>query len=174
MNEHAYQHYFAYLRQVRTGERVLPMGKQIHHSVESGLYTVFPHQLLLLGGGHTAKDWQLKWSQGFGPFAYRAVEFSNFLTVPVYGPCQFLVGGSSAAGAVQVTDLQSGYDVSPSLPPEKSGQILRVTVPTGGYRPIRLTALTPGIVFHGIETREPQPTMTDFQFDYSSLPKVSV
>ncbi len=170
VNEHAYQHFFAYLRQVRTGQRVLPMGKQIHHAVEISLYTVFPHQIPLLGGSFD-DCWSLKWSQGFGPFAYRAGRPAA-LTVPVYGPCQMLAGGGPDGGQVQVTDLQSGYDVSPSLPPEKSGQILRVTVPTGGYRPIRLTALTPGIVFHGIETREPQPILTDYQFDYGKLPRV--
>jgi hypothetical protein len=168
-DDQAYQQFFAHLRQVRTGARILPMGKQIHHNPESGIYTVFPHQIPLLGGSYGGK-WTLKWSQGLGPFAYRASENATCV-VPVYGPCQVLVGGSPNGGHALI-DAGDGYAVRPQLPPEKSGQILRVTVPTGGYRPIRLTALTPGIVFHGIETREPQPTLTEYQFDYSSLPKV--
>ncbi len=155
-----------------------PIGDRIQNT--GGTRTYFPHQLAGIGAQHTG-DWRLKWAQGFGPFVWEAAttsvehwergiyrEVHCVLEVPVLGPCEFLVGGQ---GKVKVTDTLSGYTCSPDLSP--SGGILQVSVPSGvQYRTIKLKALTPGVCFYGIRTREPQPWLTGYRFDHSQLPKV--
>ena len=75
-------------------------------------------------------------------------------------------------GKVLVEDEQSGFKVSPHLEPEGSnGQVLSLMVPSGlNYRNIRITALTPGCVFYGLQTREKQPYLPQVSFDHSTLP----
>jgi hypothetical protein len=54
-----------------------------------------------------------------------------------------------AGGRVEITDLHSGYEVSPELPPEgDQQQVLQLMVPGAVmHRVVRLRALTPGVVF---------------------------
>ena len=148
-----------------------------------GTYTIFPHQIPGIGGTYSG-DWRLKWAQGFGPFVWKSSEplshewrgvggdFTSLdfasLEVPVLGPCEFLVGGT---GRVKVTDTHSGYTCSPDVA-SAGGGILQVSVPAGvSYRTIRMEALTPGVCFYGIRTREPQPWLTGYRFDYGQLPR---
>ena len=150
-----------------------------------GTYTIFPHQIPGIGGTYSG-DWRLKWAQGFGPFVWESGEgveyeitskgdevvkgrYGGILEVPVLGPCEFLVGGQ---GHVRVTDTHSGYTCAPNVS-SAGGGILQVAVPSGvSYRTVRLEALTPGVCFYGIRTREPQPWLTGYRFDHSCLPRV--
>jgi hypothetical protein len=66
-----------------------------------------------------------------------------------------------------------GYTNDPILLPENQQGIIAVTVPAGvSYRKIRLTALTPGVIFYGLKTNEFQPFEADWHFDHSVLPPV--
>jgi hypothetical protein len=95
--------------------------------------------------------------------------------VPITGPCDVFVSGGKAGGTVEIIDKHSGYQAAPELPPEgPNGQVLQLSVPGSVmHREIALRALTPGVVFYGIKTREPQPTCPHWTFDHSQLPGVA-
>ena len=164
-------------------------GMPFHFAPES-YWTVFPHQIASLAGEY-AGPWKLKWMQGFGPFAWKAGDALDYpfyetkpyssepqeqmptLTVPISGPCSIMVSGGEKGGKVEVEDLHSGYKVSPELPAEgPSTQILNLPVPAAGHREIRLTMLTPGTMFYGLQTREPQAWLPRVVFNHSMLPPV--
>lgn len=164
----------------------LPNRTQFHQH-DDGSWLIFPHQIAAIGGKYEG-DWRLKWAQGYGPFAYRAdrspeMEIPGIiptwstgsfptLTVPVSGPCSFMVSGGEKGGRVKIEDTASGYTVDPLLPPEGTNtSVLNLAVPSGvSYRDVRLTMLTPGCVFYGLQTREPQPCLMNVSFDHNTLP----
>ncbi len=170
-NDLAFEKFVGYTHQIRNGTRYPGIHGRLQCS--QGTYTIFPHQVPGIGGVYSG-DWRLKWSQGFGPFVWEADDHHEFelwhhpiLEVPILGPCEFLVGGT---GKVRVTDTHSGYSIV-SSPADVGGGIMQVSVPSGvSYRIIRLEALTPGIGFYGIRSREPQPWLTGYRFDHSQLP----
>jgi hypothetical protein len=130
----------------------------------------FAHQLGTIAGGPT---WQGKseliWSQGFGPFAYRAGPGGMSLAVRLSGSCSFLVTGGNTGGKVIVEDLRSGFRIGPELPAESP--IIEVVVP-GSPVPRELkVSFDEGTVFSGIQTVEPQMLDTTFRFDWHQLPE---
>jgi hypothetical protein len=143
-------------------------------------YTIFPHQVATFGGLYEG-DWRLKFSQGFGPFVWKAGEVveddvlgSMFVTpaftIPLSGPVDFLVSGGADGGQVELVDTYSGYTIRPTLPPEK---VVSLPCPASvSYRQLRLTMLTPGCCFYGIRSREQQPRIPGVAFDWHTLPKV--
>jgi hypothetical protein len=164
----------------------------------AGSWTIFPHQIPGIGGRYSGSSrdsgtgWRLKWCQGFGPFVWESYE-SDFpfhittsdgvttkqvptLEVPILGPCEILLAGG---GKARVTDTHSGYSIE-SSPADAGGNILQVPIPSGvSYRTIRVEALprdrgvNPGVGFYGIRTREPQPWLTGYRFDWNCLPRAS-
>jgi hypothetical protein len=140
------------------------------HDPASGTFTYFAHQVEGLGARYGG-DWRLNFSQGFGPFGWRAGESDEpVVTIPLSGAVELLASGGKQGGSVCVEDMQSGYAVSPALPPN---DLVSLPVPASvSYRDIRLTALTPGIVFYGVRSREPQPFLPQWRFDWSKLPGV--
>lgn len=173
------------LKEILIGEYSLGIQTQFHFNSDNGTWTYFPHQMHMLGGRYEG-DWHLKEARGWGTFAWKAgdpVEFVNrghgdvgeiytSLTVPVFGSCAVLVSGGATGGKVEVVDEHSGFKADPELPPEDKG-ILQLMVPGGmTSRTLRITALTPGCVFYGIQTREQQPFDPSATFDYSNLPPV--
>lgn len=143
------------------------------YQAADGSRAIFPHQVASFGGKF-AGDWQLKWAQGFGPFAWKARlswEAPAMLTVPISGPCTFLVSGGEKGGKAEIVDKASGYKVSPDLPPEQNMQhVLSLPVPAGiSYREIVLTT-TPGVTFYGIQVRDPQPWLPEVKFTHATLP----
>lgn len=156
--------------------RVADRGGVPFHQSEDGSWTVFPHQVAALDGKYDG-DWRLKWSQGFGPFAYKTPDAMAEMWLPTLhirlsGACSFLVSGGKEGGRVKVEDKHSGYTAEPLLPPEgDNGQILNLQVPGGVVsREIVLTMLSPGTCFYGIMTREAQMWNPQFTFDHSMLP----
>lgn len=134
-------------------------------SLNGGATLTFPHQLDAVRIG----DWRLKWSQGLGPFSYRA-ESEAVLAFWAFGPCVILVSGGERAAKIKILDHGSGYEIDPEVPPAEHG-ITQLAVPGGvSYREIEITC-GEGAVFYGIQTQEPQPT-TNRKFDYSVLPPV--
>lgn len=144
-----------------------------------GVTTIYPHQFGRLGAKWEG-DWLLKWSQGFGPFAWKAgtVEVDGnsvrdpALTLPLIGACELLVGGGQKGGQVEIVDTGSGYVLRPTLLPDTEGQVMSLQVPAVmRLREVRLTALSEGIVIYGLRTRNPQPIVSAARgFDHNYLP----
>lgn len=134
-----------------------------------GTRIYFAHQLSLPTYRRKG-DWRLKWSQGFGPFVWRANEDGCRLQLPLFGPATFLVSGGAKGAKVSITDTESGYEITPDIPPGEM-QIAQLQMPAGmSYREIVMTC-SEGAIFYGVQTTEPQPT-TNHKFDYHSLPPV--
>lgn len=175
-NDAAFDTFVSRTELIRNGRMALPVS--LFQRGETSDYMIFPHQIELLGGGYEG-EWQLKWSQGFGPFSWKAAndeksptEFSH-VNIPLSGPCTLLVSGGDSGGRINVRDEMSGFDMDLDIVPEgDQQQVMQVQVPAGiSYRNIKLTALTPGIVFYGMQVHEPQPVFPDFSFNHSMLAK---
>lgn len=183
IDDYAFQLYCDRTQAIREG-KFAPAWPGLFH-VEPGCSVIFPHQLPYIGSLYSG-DWLLKWTMGFGPFAWKAGEERYWerpdgrptgglfprLDVPILGPCDLLVSGGDAGGKVHVIDKSSGFEAAPNLQPEgDQGQVLALNVPSScGYREIELTALTPGTVFYGIKCYNPQPYNPSLSFDHSWLP----
>ena len=184
-DEAAFGVYRERTRKIRAGE-----WRPAHdHFLRDGTGTIiFPHQVREIGGTFTG-DWRLKWTMGFGPFAYRAGDGGEFpfyhtpplssvpelqhpqLTVPVAGAVDFLVSGGPDGGLFRVDD-DTGFSASPELPPGDD-KVVSVHVPAGvNYRHVMLTALNPGVIFYGLRVRDPQPVFPQVVFDHDILPGV--
>lgn len=158
------------------GTSNITVSNAIHQDV-LGNFTIFPHQIHKLGGSYgngasAESGWKLQWTQGFGPFSWRASAVGDSLIVSLSGHVEFLVSGGPTGAQVEVIDYHSGFTCNPVLAPEGSStQIMAIAVPASvSYREVRLTALTPGAVFYGIRTREPQMLYHGTRFDHSFLP----
>jgi hypothetical protein len=131
----------------------------------------YPHQLGYLAGGPT---WQgtleLMWSQGFGPFAYRAGPGGASLSVRISGSCSFLATGGDAGAKVRIADTRSGFNFAPQLPPALP-QHASITVPGGPISRAITMEMDEGAVFCGLSTTEPQMLDSTFRFDWSQLPE---
>ena len=135
---------------------------------ESTLF--FPHQVGMLQSTYQG-NWRLKWTQGWGPFSYRAGPGGASLSVHIAGSGSFHLSGGEAGAGAMLTDTRSGFRAEPQLPPE-SGGMISATVP-GQYVPRTVTLrLDEGGVFHGLETQGIQLIDPAFRFDYSVLPGV--
>lgn len=183
----AFQRYVDSLDDVREGRLQLGVDPKFHLDAANGTQTIFPHQIQMVGGSYSG-DWKLKEVRGFGTFGWVAgdrasdekiivqeikIEFDNpTVTVPVFGSCSILVSGGKNGGKVEVVDEGSGFTASPEMPPEGDAtQVLQLMVPAGiAYRNIRITALSAGVIFYGLQTREKQPFLPNVSFDHSVLP----
>lgn len=176
-SDEAFAIYRDRLQQIRQGTLQPGVNAPFYHDAQG--YTVFPHQIPAIGGVYRG-DWRVRDFQGFGPFCWKAayptagemLRNSTALYVPISGPCDFLVSGGAEGGKVRVEDEQSGYCAEPDLMPEgQQGNVMALSVPgSAGYRDIRLTAMTPGVCFFGIRTREMQPWQPQVRFAHSTLP----
>jgi hypothetical protein len=168
-NDPSFETYRDTLANIRQGKIKLDGPNKIHRSEGGMLF--FPHQLGYLAGG---PSWQgtteLKWSQCFGPFAYRAGLGGASLSVRVSGSCSFLVTGGLAGSKVDIRDTRSGFKFVPDLPPEGDNPI-SINVP-GGPVPRQVTMdMSEGAVFYGLQTSEPQMLDTTFRFSWDQLPE---
>ena len=174
-NDKAFEQYWRNRDWLRTSHLQLGVETKFHFDVANATWTHFPHQMQMLGGTYVG-DWRLKEVRGFGTFGWIAgAEIDSFgpsLVVPIFGSCAVLVSGGKTGGKVEVTDEQSGFKATPELPSEgEQGQVLQLMVPGNlNLRNIKITALTPGCVFYGIQTREKQPFLPNVGFDHSMLP----
>jgi len=155
------------------------------------VWTIFPHQISTLGGSYSG-DWRFKWSIGWGCFTWKSgsvpkskrkangggdprgdmttVDTFPMVTIPCIGPVDLVVSGGETGGRVRVEDELSGFSCEPELVPEGTGQVLQLAVPGAmGYRNVKLTALTSGVCFYGVRSREAQPYVPA-PFDFYSLP----
>src|SRR5262249_30543635 len=84
-DDKAFDRFCERTRMIRNGSLVLPATTP-QFSSDMATHAFFPHQIGLLNGSCEG-EWRLKWSQGFGPFAWRAVEPGAVVEVDVQGPC---------------------------------------------------------------------------------------
>jgi hypothetical protein len=164
-NENAFALFVARTAEIRAGTWRPDAIKPIQEAY--GTYTYFAHQLphLVWSNG-----WKLKWSQGLGPFAWRADMNHCTIKVRLFGPVTFLISGGKSGAHIVLTDTDSGYEITPDLPTGEQ-QIAQIQMPSGlTYREIVLIC-SAGAVFYGVQTVERQPVI-DSKFDYHSLPPV--
>ncbi len=162
----AFERYRDNLAGIREGSLRLPWSDVAQSS--QGAWTYFPHQLGCIAGG---AEWEgtleLVWSQGHGPFAYRAGPGGASLSLHISGICSFLASGGPDGVRVAVTDHRSGFSARPQLWEE----VVSIPVP-GGPVPRRITLeLDPGATFYGITCNDEQPIDRLFSFDWSQLPE---
>lgn len=174
VNEEAFERYYTTMFKLRGPNNYLTLGvdTKFQYQPELAIWTYFPHQMAMLGGQYTG-DWKLKELRGWGTFGWEAGDGETpELSVPAYGAVAVLVSGGKTGGKVLVRDEQSGFEAEPDLPPEgANGQVLQLMIPGGiNTRNIHVTALTLGIVFYGIQSRERQPYLPHVGFDHSTLP----
>lgn len=169
VSEKGFDAYRANLDEIRSA-RLKPSGLHIIHRQGGGML-FFPHQMSYLRESEYEGAWRLKWSQGFGPFAYRVGPGGASLSARISGSCSFLVSGGENGASVSITDTRSGFKTDPQLPSEQ-GSFVEVNVPGGPVpREITLQA-NEGAVFYGLQTVDPQMLGTTFKFDWSRLPEV--
>lgn len=176
------------LSALREGKFYVGVDTQFHFDPNTSTWTYFPHQMHMLGGRYEG-DWRLKEMRGWGTFAWMAGDRGQqetpstadvliyeypTLYVPVFGSLAVLVSGGKNGGQFSIEDESSGFHAQPDLPPEgEQGQVLQLLVPGGlNYRTLKITALTPGVVFYGLQSREKQPFDPSATFRYSDLPPV--
>ena len=188
-NDSAFKTFIERTHKIRHGDLSLPStpGARLYYD---NTWTIFPHQIPTLGGGYSG-DWRFKWSLGWGCFAWKsgsvpsrrkangggdprgdmsAVDSFPTAVIPCIGPVDVLVSGGEGGGRVKVEDELSGFSAEPELGPEASTNVMQLAIPGAmGYRNVRLTALTSGVVFYGIRTREAQPYVST-PFDFQALP----
>jgi hypothetical protein len=175
-NPSAFELYRDNLANIRVGR----MRPGIHHPFyrePNGATVIFPHQVQQLGGGYLG-NWRVRDFQGFGPFCWKAgkpaidrIEPYPQMYVPVVGPCDFIVSGGELGGNIRIEDEQSGYVVEPALPAEDGTNFLQLSVPgSATYRQVKLTALSSGVCFLGLKTKEPQPWIPGVRFTFDTLP----
>jgi hypothetical protein len=175
--------YAARTAAIRRGEQDAGWLGSVLHDPASGAFTYFAHQVEGIGARYEG-DWRLEFSQGFGPFAWRADPGTRDydpegcawhngtpkVTISLSGFVELLASGGKQGGSLRVEDTHSGYVVSPTLPPRN---LVSLPIPAQvSYRDVRLTALSPGVVFYGVRSREPQPFSPQWRFDWHKLPPV--
>lgn len=134
----------------------------------TGDVTVFAHQMLALGAVFGGK-WNLRWSQGFGPFCWRAQEVGATLTFSCFGECHLIISGGKTHARLRAQ--APGLDWETTIEPEQDGRTVRLSL-SGDFmqRTVRVTALTKGLCVFGLQTRAPQATDPSWRFDWSCLP----
>jgi hypothetical protein len=173
-NPKAFTRYARNLEQVRKGDVIMPStpGMRLFYG---DTWTIFPHQLPSLGAVYSG-DWRFKWAMGYGCFAWKSGEGVTLhnppiVDIPVMGPVDILVSGGEKGGQIRVHDEHTGFSCEPGLVPEGQSGTLAIAVPGAyTYRNIKVTALTPGVIFYGIRSREAQPYLPHIKFDFQSLP----
>ena len=185
----SFARYQTNLHNIRLGDGHLQLSVEtkFHFDPTTGTWTYYPHQMHMLGGYYDG-DWRLIEARGWGTFVWEARSERSFtetvlgsepttlvdttqLRVPIFGACAVLVSGGKSGGKMRVEDEHSGFKAEPELLPEEGNGVLQMMVPAGlSYRNLRITALTPGVRFFGIQSRDRQPCIPNATFDHSMLP----
>jgi hypothetical protein len=170
-DEQAFETFRTRLHRVRQSDYKLAAPNTIHQTQEGQLF--FPHQLGYLAGRTAwSGKLELKWSQGFGPFGYRAGPGGASLSLRASGICSFLLTGGDAGATVTIEDTRSGFKFAPQLPGmmEQAGSI---NVPGSPVpREIRMQ-MQEGAVFYGFSCVDAQMLDERFRFDWQQLPEAT-
>jgi hypothetical protein len=163
--DEAFEHYRTNLTNLRHIYRLESPGV-IHREGAGMLF--FPHQLGNLVGTAWRGNLELQWSQGFGPFAYRAGPEGASLTARISGTCSFLATGGASGARITIEDTRSGFKTSPALP--AGDQPVAIHVPGGPIPRLVTMEMDEGAVFYGLSTADPQMLDTSFRFSWDQLP----
>lgn len=168
-DDKAFEQFASRTRMIRNGKWAPDVIRPIHRSSLTANQIYFAHQMPY--PTEFAGDWFLSWTQGFGPFGWRAGKDAH-MRASLFGPVAFLVSGGKTGAPCKITDTESGYEIAPTLSPlGEGGNIQQLAVPAGvSYRDITMD-LGEGGIFYGIQMSEPQPTSSE-TFDFSKLPPV--
>jgi hypothetical protein len=160
-----FETYKTRLALVRNGVRRVGVDTVFAH--ETGTWTIFAHQLPLLGARYHG-DWRFRETREFGLFVYHSGDAGCSLDLPLFGPANLIVSGT---GSVMIDDPACGYHNEIDLP-DGEGKLSSVPGP-GHYneRTVILHARNAGVKLHGMQVREPQDISTTRGFDYEMLPK---
>lgn len=173
-NFEAFDRFRARTKLIRDGKLTLGLKPWLSQRDQNGIrnYIYFPHQFDRLGAS-VGSEWQMKWSQGYGPFSLVASEDGATFKVPVYGPCCLLMSGGENGAGVHVADLATGWQAQPVMHAEQGMQnIMMIQIPGGfRYRDIHVVA-TAGARLFALQTVDEQPWNERRWFEYSQLPKV--
>ena len=113
----------------------------------------FAHQLHTMHGG----TWETVWKQGFGPFAFRAVN-DTVAQVRMVGPVSFFLSPNGTSGRIELKNLTTGYETSPHLDAEAIGDnAIIFDLPGEPIMNHYEMTLPEGMLFHGIRTPLTQP-----------------
>lgn len=169
-DDKAFLDYAIALDRIRVGHAAPEYPSMIHRDSTGQLF--FPHQLGALNAEWRGKL-ELQWSQGFGPFAYRAGPGGASLLVHVSGACSFLVDGGRDGGRdgarVIVEDTRSGFRAQPVIAVDSP--MIQIPV-SGGPIPRQIQVhIEEGGVFYGLQTADPQMIDTTFKFSWDQLPE---
>jgi hypothetical protein len=162
-----FQRFSSGIRSVHSGMLQLPYGPLFRQ--QNGQYLMFAHQLRVVGAVWSRANWAIKWSQGFGPFSYVALDEHALLEFEAFGPVSVLTSTLPGYdGRVLIEDCygesSKRYKVmSPGQPDITSVQM----PPAPLLRDISVRATGKGAVIHGI-VAPPQPLRWTPQLD---LPK---
>ncbi len=141
-NDDAFERYVANTARIRQHSFALDQRVELYDPA-SGTYTIFPHQVAQFGGVYCG-EWRLKFSQGFGPFVWKAGSVDSnepTFTIPLSGPVDILVSGGEHGGEVELEDAHSRYRIQPKLPPEgKLQSVVALNVPVSVSYIVRPTA----------------------------------
>lgn len=143
--------------------------KQLAHYPGVGRL-VFPHQLATAVPESVGAGWGIVWRQVFGPFAFESRVSGATVSVPLFGtPVAFLVEGGPQGGEVvlRVGASQQSF----SLLREKTEIFLiNCSVTASDGTPVELVAMTPKVVFCGIQLLEHSFTFPSARsFDFNVL-----
>jgi hypothetical protein len=156
-------------RAIRGGHLALRGYDAHYRDLLTGDVTIFAHQMLALGARFEGA-WKLRWSQGFGPFCWRAAEVGATLTFPAFGECHLIISGGNTHARLRAQ--APGLDWETTIESERSGrETVRLSL-SGDFmhREVRITALTAGLCVFGLQTRAPQAADPSWRFDWSCLP----
>jgi hypothetical protein len=191
-NDRAFKTFIERAHKIRHGDWEVPTtpGLRLFHD---NVWTVFPHQIFGMGGSYSG-DWRFKWSIGWGCFSWKSgavprrgksngggdprgdmgtVDSFPTAVIPCIGPVDVVVSGGEGGGRVKVEDELSGFSVDPEIGPEERVGVMQLAIPGAmGYRNVKLTALTPGMIFYGLRSREAQPYMNGTPFTFHALPPI--
>lgn len=160
---------------LRGGALVLPDQASPHLRLGDGSHIVFAHQLSGIGGHYTG-DWRYRWSVAFGGHAWESGKQPAEFEVPVLGGCSLFIVSCGRSGKIDVKD-ECGARGEFDLPvaqqltvPPYAVEIWEVPVRPRCFSQgvVHVQALTPGIVFYGLRTTEPQPYLPD-RFSFATL-----
>lgn len=165
-DDKAFLDYAIALDRIRVGYAAPEYPSMIHRDSTGQLF--FSHQLGALNAEWRGKL-ELQWSQGFGPFAYRAGPGGVSLSVRISGACSILADGGRDGARVIVEDTRSGFRAQPVI--EAGSPMIQIPV-SGGPIPRQIQVhIEEGGVFYGLQTADPQMIDTTFKFDWSQLPE---
>jgi hypothetical protein len=138
--------------------------------VQTQCWTAFPHEIAAADPSFVKGNWELKWSQCLGPFAYVAKDAACEITLPVFAEkCSIICGYGPECGAADIAmgDKYGHLDCRAAEPTLTIVGLEGITSPNGQ---LRLAVRRPGFAFYGLMISRVQAWQRcRYDFDYSTI-----